>query len=311
MAYRILTINGGGIRGVASARFLSRVEAEYGQSLFGAFDYFAGTSTGALIALHMAVNKASAADCSALYNANNAHEIFDATPWDRLVPVYLQTKPKYDGKGKRKMFRRVFGQKRIQNAKKPVLVTAYDMIDRQIIVFKSDSGDEAGHNPQVWEVADASTAAPMYFPTVESHSKPAKWLLDGGLAANNPSICALAEALKKGINPKDIRLVSVGTGMPNRGVGTARKTGQASQHWGAMEWIKNGLIDHIFAGNMGAADYICKQILDSNYLYVNSPLHNASDDMDNVTNGNLAQLEKLGDEWFASFGARALALLKP
>lgn len=310
MVYRILTINGGGIRGAASARFLSRVEADYGQSLFAVFDYFAGTSTGALIALHMAVNKASAADCYALYNPENAREIFDASPWDRLIPLYLQNQPKYDGKGKNKVLKRVFGQKRIKSARKPVLVTAYDLNDRQIVVFKSDGGSEAEYNPYVHEVADASTAAPLYFPTVESSHKPAKWLLDGGVAANNPSICALAEALKKGINPKDIRLVSVGTGTPNRGHDSPDETGKASQHWGGMEWIKSGLIDHIFAGNMGAADYICKQILGKNYIYVNSALKSASDDMDDVSNGNLDQLEKLGDRWFVTHGRRTLELLK-
>lgn len=309
MTYRILTIDGGGIRGAASARFLSRLEADYGQSLFQAFDYFAGTSTGALIALHMAVNKASAAACYSLYNAKNARELFDASAWDRLIPIYLQNQPKYDGKGKKKVLRRVFGKKHIKSAKKPVLVTAYDLNDRQIVVFKSDGGDEAGYNPLVSEVADASTAAPLYFPTVESGSTPPKWLLDGGLAANNPSICALAEALKKDIKPKDIRLVSIGTGKPNRGHESPDQTGRASQHWGGMEWIKNGLIDHIFAGNMGAADYICKQVLDKKYVYVNSALNQASDDMDNVTQGNLAQLEKLGDEWYATFGTKTLELL--
>lgn len=306
--YRILSLDGGGIRGAATAQFLKALEAALPRSIYQSFDYFAGTSTGGLIAL-LAVNQASTDDCVTLYNADNGGQIMDKSVWDRMVPIYLQTAPKYDGKGKTKVLKRVFKQQRLRSASKPVLITAYDINQRQIVVFKSDGGSESEYNPPVWEVADATSAAPTYFPTVKSSAEPSKWLVDGGVAANNPSMCALAEAIKKGVPLADIRMVAVGTGIPCRGSDDANQTGEASRNWGGVEWLKHGLIDHLFAGSMGAVDYWCKQILGENFIRVNGPLTYARDDIDDVSEGNIFNLRRMGDEWFKLYGKQVSALI--
>lgn len=305
--FTILSLDGGGIRGVITAQFLVQLEHALGRRVFDAFDYFAGTSTGALIALHLAVNKATAQECLNLYSLDNGRRIMDKSVWDRWLPI--ENEPKYDGVGKRQVLTKVFGKTRLVEAKKPVLVTTYDIVKREAAVFKSDGGSNVTAGTSVVEVADATSAAPTYFPTVKTSSDPPRWLVDGGLAANNPAACALAEALKRGYTPAQIRLVSIGTGTPTRGADKGDDMGRASQKWGALGWIMNGLIDHFFAGGSTTVDYLCRQVLGPNFVRVNGPLEGALDDLDAVTEGNLNNLKRLGQSWFERFGKDVGALL--
>jgi patatin-like phospholipase/acyl hydrolase len=302
----ILSLDGGGIRGVATAMFLSQLEKELGNKLYDKFDLFAGTSTGALIALNIAANKATGENCVQLYRAENAQTIMDKSFWDEHLP--MQNQPKYDGKGKKKILKEVFKDKRILDVKKPVLITAYDIILRQIVVFKSKGGFDADYNPKLVEVANATTAAPTYFPTVKSKDDPNRWLVDGGLSANNPSMCALAEALKTH-SPDEIKVLSIGTGIQTRGKEKADELGRESQEWGGIGWLTHGLIDHLFAGNTTATDYHCKQILGDNYVRVDGPLEYCKDDLDDVSQGNIDNLKRMGREWFEQFGEDVMGFL--
>ena len=91
-----------------------------------------------------------------------------------------------------------------------------------------------------YQVADASSAAPTCFPTVGINAVPDKrWLIDGGVVANNPTMCAVSEV--KSAWPEEnlgeLRVLSVGTGSVTRTV-----TGPATRHWGAVEWFVKGHI---------------------------------------------------------------------
>lgn len=306
--FTILSMDGGGIRGVITAQFLVQLEQELGRPIFDAFDYFAGTSTGALIALHLAVNKATAQDCLNLYSLDNGRRIMDKSVWDRMLPI--ENEPKYDGVGKRQVLTEVFRNARLMEAKKPVLVTTYDIVRREAAVFKSEGGSNVDERTTVVEVADATSAAPTYFPTVKTASDPPRWLVDGGLAANNPAACALAEALRSGYSPDAIRIVSIGTGTPTRDADKGDDMGRASQKWGAVGWITHGLIDHFFAGGSTAVDYLCKQVLGERFVRVNGPLEGALDDLDAVTEGNLNNLKRLGQLWFDRIGGDVVRLLR-
>lgn len=302
----ILSIDGGGIRGVITAMFLSQLEKKMESTLYDKFDLFAGTSTGALIALNIAANKATGENCVHLYNVDNAQTIMDKSFWDEHLPI--QNQPKYDGKGKRKALKKVFKDQHLMDVDKSVLITAYDIILRKIVVFKSKGGADSDYNPKLVEVADATTAAPTYFPTIKSKDEPNRWLVDGGLSANNPAMCALAESLKTH-TPNKIKLLSIGTGIQIRGKSKADELGKASQGWGGIGWLKNGLIDHLFAGNTTATDYHCKQILGDNYIRVDGPLIYCNDDLDDVSQVNIDNLKRMGREWYEQFGNDVEAFL--
>src|SRR5690349_19267654 len=99
MTKLVLSLDGGGVRGAASARFLERLEQRLERPLNDAFDLFAGTSTGAIIAGALGVLGMSAAEISPLYSLENIQRIMDKSPWDRAAGL-IQAGPKYDGVGK-------------------------------------------------------------------------------------------------------------------------------------------------------------------------------------------------------------------
>jgi len=191
-----------------------------------------------------------------------------------------------------------FDDKRILEIDKPVLITAYDIISRQVVVYKSEGGSDSQSNPTLREIGDATSAAPTYFPTIKTSETPPRWLIDGGVAANNPSMCALAEALKKNHKIENIRLLSIGTGSPIRGNEIQDKIGKESQEWGGIGWLTHGLIDHLFAGNSTTADYHCKVLLGDHHVRVNGQLKGVLEDLDEVSSGNINNLKKLGSQWY-------------
>lgn len=294
--FRILSLDGGGIRGAAIAQVLLELERDLDAALYDSFDLIAGTSTGGLIALYLAAERATGQALVDLYSAENAQRIMDKSFWDRHLPV--QSEPKYDGKGKTEVLQENFGNKRIRDIEKAVLVTAYDVVARKVVVFKSRGGSDSAYNPTLRELGDATSAAPTFFPTIETSQAPPRWLVDGGLAANNPSMCALAEALRHGNALADIRLLSIGTGTLTRGSKDPEALGRRSQTWGGIGWLRHGLIEHLFAGNSTTCEYQCRVLLGDNYVRVNGPLTDASDDMDDVSDKNIQRLKKHGSKWY-------------
>lgn len=305
----ILAIDGGGIRGMAAAQFLAELEKNIDKSIYDSFDIIAGTSTGAFIALNIAANKASGEDCTELYEYSNAKEIMDESFLDKIVPHQLLLEPKYDGKGKRKILTETFNNKRILDVEKKVMVVSYDIITRHITVFKSWGGAHSSDNPSLVDIADASSAAPTYFPTVKIESTPNKWLIDGGMAANNPAMCAFCSAMNLGYKADEIRLVSVGTGILTRRPSNPDDFGEDSQSWGPIGWIKNNLIDHLFEGNTTSTEYFCEQILGDKYLRINDDLTKASDDIDDVGRKNIARLKEFGTDLYNKFGSKTIELI--
>ena len=307
--FRILSIDGGGIRGALAAQVMYELEQDLpdGQSLYSTFDLIAGTSTGGLIALYLAAARASGQDLIDLYSPENAREIMDKSFWDRLLPV--QTEPKYDGEGKRRVLSRYLGDIRLGDVEKPLIITAYDIILRRIVVFKNTGGSDSVYNPKLAEVGDATSAAPTYFPIVPTDQTPPRWLVDGGLAANNPSMCAIAEALNIPVDLSNIRLLSIGTGVPTRDNHRDQEVGEESRGWGGVEWLNHGLIDHLFAGNTSTCEYQCRALLRDRYVRVTGPLNRGSDDLDDVSAGNIEVLRSLGAEWYEQFEPEVRDLL--
>jgi patatin-like phospholipase/acyl hydrolase len=301
MTKLVLSLDGGGVRGAASARFLERLEQRLERPLNDAFDLFAGTSTGAIIAGALGVLGMSAAEISPLYSLENIQRIMDKSPWDSAAGL-IQAGPKYDGVGKRRTLERYFGNKTLGEARKRTLIVTYDLERRESAILKR-------HHPEhrtlrAVDVIDASSAAPLYFPTVRVDGR---WLIDGGVVANNPTLCAYAEAVRCFPN-EPIRIVSVGTGKRTRKI-----AGEASRGWGAVGWITHDLLGVVMDETV--VEYQAQTLLgEGNYVRVNSDLDEASDvndDLDETSSGNLAALKRLGDAWFERFGAQTLVLIGP
>ena len=317
----ILSLDGGGIRGAAATRFLSfldqKLQHEHETTIRDCVDLFAGTSTGSIIALGLARASLTMQDIDELYDVGKAREIFRENrgwfEWDGV------NAPRYEGQGKTDVLRE--GLK--QNTKigrgednKHVIIVSYDIEKRVPVVVKSTNSEHA--ELSAYQVADASSAAPTYFPTVGLDMQPdvpggKHWLIDGGVVANNPTMCAICEVPMAcpGTPTDQIRVLSIGTGIMTRKI-----NGPASRNWGSVGWFTEGHIFDILTDER-IVSYQARSLLGKgNYIRVNAELRKQpgldappDDAMDDVDDGNITKLRKLGEFWFERYGEQAAQLL--
>jgi patatin-like phospholipase/acyl hydrolase len=297
---RILSLDGGGIRGLVSCLWLAGVEDALTRTgkpgVLKSFDLLAGSSTGAIVACGLAIGLPPQ-QLAELYREQR-HEIFPGMAgrlWSRAGRLFTQgvSAPRYDGKGLEKVLKKVFGAATLGQAKKPLLVTSYDTISRTPIVFKSFKAEHA--ELPMWEVCRASSAAPTYFPvhpmTVEGRRRA---LIDGGVVANNPTACAIAEALRKDArvdSAQDLVVLSVGSGERSRPIDL-----KSAQEWGALEWAIP-IIDVLFDGSTDAVDYIAQHLVGDGYFRLQAELLTGLDDLDDVSATNVAALETMAKDY--------------
>jgi hypothetical protein len=305
-AFRILSFDGGGIRGIIPALWLERLEHHLGSPIADHVDLVAGTSTGAILAAAVGL-RIPMSHVVALYR-KRGKEIFPGGAsqlWSRASRIFTQgaSHPRYDGVGLANALRAelrldgnplpLFG-----DAATRLLITSYDTISREAMVMKS--WDKRYETLPMWEVAKASSSAPTYFPAhVMEVNGAERALVDGGVVANNPAVAALATAVQLSssesgavLNPRALVLGSFGTGALARSI----SKGEARE-WGALEWAIP-IIDVLFDGTADAIDYYLTAVLPpTNYLRFQTPLRVGYDDMDNADATNLAGLTSIAVEY--------------
>lgn len=318
MSKLILSLDGGGIRGAASAHFLELIEQELQttmqKSLRDYVDFYAGTSTGSIIALALATTNMTMSEISALYNVENAKEIFTENKgWFEIDGINA---PKYEGFGKSELLAQHFKQAKIGDITKGkhILVVSYDVEKRTPVIIKSTKQEYLQLLSA--QAADASCAAPSFFPTKNISFPPQQdehWLIDGGVIANNPSMCALAEArIAWPLLPFDeFKVLSIGTGFMTRKI-----NGPASQKWGGLQWLTQGNLIELLSDE-SIVSYQCISLMkQGNYIRVNAKLMQQQglesppdDAMDDISKTNINKLRLLGEFWFTHYGKATIALL--
>jgi len=274
---RILSIDGGGIRGLIPALVLDRLEKQLagqvgdGARLSDYFHLFAGTSTGGLISLALTSPKGVAATELADLYVEDGPKIFDRGLLDAIGNLGGLTGPLYSAKPLEDVLRQRLGESRLSDAKRDLLVTAYDMTERKPFFFKRWRALESeDHDYSIVEAGLATSAAPTYFPshslTVPGDAEPHA-LVDGGVFADDPTIAAIAEALGRssdepaGLTPHDLFVVSLGT---SRYVPHYRQ--RDVSRWGKIRWVVLGgdeppLISAILNGSADGTDYWAHMLL--------------------------------------------------
>ena len=315
MSKLILSLDGGGIRGAATTEFLSLVEKQlkstHNKTVRECVDFYAGTSTGSIIALALATTDMTMSAINQLYNYDNAKEIFSPNRgWFEIDGVNA---PRYEASGKSDVLKREFGKAVLGDvaAGKHVLAVTYGIEKRRPYVLKTTKA--AMTSLSSYEVADASSAAPSYFPTKELSLPPDNedhWLIDGGVIANNPTMCAYSEACR--IWPKEQkRVLSIGTGSHSRKI-----NGPESQHWGAIGWMTKGKIIDILSDEKVVAYQAITISSPGSYIRVNSEMSiqpglpkPPDDAMDDISRANIARLKAMGKFWFDRYGDNVVKLL--
>ena len=297
----ILSVDGGGVKGVAAAQFLYRLEKDILQrSLYDTFDIFCGNSTGAFIVGGIVYAGMSGDDLvHKLYTPENAQKIMDKSIWDKALNV-LQTQPKYDGKGKRELIDEYIpDDMTINDTDQDVMIVTYNVSRQDPHFFKSWVPYK---DSPLRDIIDASSAAPAYYPSVPINVRGYKQIFcDGAMSANNPTDCIYADALK--MYPEcEFRILSIGTGT-HKPTEEDHKKAKESVGWGGIQWMTKGeLLPMIMSGPEEAVDYRCKafsEALGHSYLRINTYMDN--DTMDDVSNENIDRLRKVGDYWFEKF----------
>lgn len=337
---RILSLDGGGIRGIIPALVLEYVEQQLQQKtnnlnarIADFFDMIVGTSTGGILACYYLIpNDNSNERFSSKYNATKALEMYanrgkeifnDAKQksWFGLRQLFNATR--YSAKNLEGIFLETFGDLKYHELMKPCLVTSFDMSSGKAVFFNScETGDKKQNRMfYVRDVARSTSAAPTYFPPamIKNLATGENMVnLDGGVFANNPSMCAYAEARKTNFEQleidkpkaKDLLILSIGTGSMPSDIDNYRR----SKKWSIINWAKT-IPDIMMDGGLDTVNYQMDKIFKSlgpnyqtNYKRINvpndmrfagnkdklKPPYNA--DMSDASDRNIAALKKAGQK---------------
>lgn len=323
---RILSIDGGGMKGIITAILLQRIEElikEYSENpeaaLADYFDLVGGTSTGAIItALLLCADenhrpKYSPADVVELY-MTHGKEIFKKKRFYPVNTLFGLFGSKYTNASFKELLKLYFGELTISDLLKDSAYTAYDTYKRQAVFFSTVTKDkEKVESLLVRDVVLASAAAPTYFPPVHIQNNifPHNCYVDGGLVANNPTLCLMVESLKMpGHNEIcDTMLLSVGS-MSSPNFYPYKKV----KRWGYLGWAVP-LLNILLDGSDETAEYQVDKIfhachIKNQYLRLELQSDREVPGMDAVKSDDLKRFEELGYEMAHIMDARIKIFVK-
>ena len=301
--YRILSIDGGGIRGIIPAALLAEIEKRTGRPVCLLFDLIAGTSTGGILAAGLAAPgspdpdsdaikpRFSAVDLLELYE-KRGKDIFARSLWERVSSVEGLADEKYPSKNIEEVLGEYFADIQLKDVLVDTLVTSYEIEERKPYFFKSTKArsDPERRNHFLRDLARATSAAPTYFEPVAISTvgeKNTRYLVDGGVFAHSPALCAYAEAISAGELRGDILVASLGTGAGTRPIDYDK-----AKDWGKIRWARPA-IDIMMDGVADSVDYQLRQVLPKNRYYrFNCCLREALDDLDATNRANLNALKR-------------------
>jgi len=310
--YRVLSIDGGGIRGVIPALVLAEIEHRTGKPICQLFDLIAGTSTGGILALGFTrpspwqirdkqprVPFYAAKDLVELYMERGKH-LFQKG-WKARIPLLGNLfEEKYLSGAIYAQLDRYFETTWLREAVTEVLITGYEIRTCVPWFFSSRKAKvDSGHDFLMRDVARATSAAPTFF---EPHTLldvfgKRSHLVDGGIFANNPAMCAYVAALNQ--RPMlfplpPIYLVSLGTGQATESISPKK-----AKTWGLAGWARH-ILTMSFDGVSDTVDYQLKTLVGANHYHrMQITLPSKQLAMDNVDASNLKALHRLTTEWLA------------
>jgi patatin-like phospholipase/acyl hydrolase len=286
---KLLSIDGGGIRGIFAIAILQALEEEYQQPIGDLFDVIAGTSTGAIIAAAVSLNKN-------MSEIQKSYQNFGEKIFVRQSKIGL-FKSVYSDRYLRFLLKEAFGELTLEEIRKPLLIPAVDITHCKPFIHYSNYGHPESDDLSIklWDSVLSSCSAPVYFPPNNVEKKYLS--IDGGLWANNPSLVCLTEAthfFNKSL--EDIKILSLGTGLQKIDF-----TSASEKYWGVKHWlpfqfpsmkITPKLLDMALQLSSESISYHCQLLLKDNYLRINEELGEEVPFDDVKYMGELRQLGK-------------------
>jgi hypothetical protein len=299
---RILSIDGGGIRGLIVTVILKEIEEQLGKPMAKIFDMVAGSSTGGMIALALTAPdqqkqpRISAKELANIYH-NDSSCIFESSWKHWLMNLGGLLGPKYETAGLAKLLKDRLGDTKLSQAIIPTLITGYHLEGEEGVQFFSEDAKAFPNDKDclMHEVGLATSAAPIYFDPIDIQFPWGKLgsVVDGGLYTNNPSMLAYVTA-KKHYPKHTIEIYSLGTGQTY-----VEEHNQHLKGRGLLQWISY-IIDHLQIGNTDAGDAALHQLLNEkgerNYFRLNVRISQSHSSMDNISEENITYLYGKGIE---------------
>lgn len=259
--FKILSFDGGGIRGALSIEILYRLTIKY-PNLLDEIDLFTGTSTGSIIAALLA-NGYSVNEIRNIYSIPVAKKIFS--------PVRLNLfKPKFSNENLKEIIGSYFLEDfKMKDLKRKILIPSFDINSEKKHswkpIFFNNFYDTTTSNIDVRDAVLASSSAPTYFQSHESY-------IDGGVVANSPtalSLCLAYSTYKSKYKLDDFRILSIGSGeIPNRIKGK-------NKNWGLIQWainpltLSSPLLSLVMDGMSDLETFYCTELLNKGFHRVN------------------------------------------
>jgi len=311
---RILSIDGGGIRGIIPGQILvileEKLKAKTGNPdarIADFFDLIAGTSTGGILTCaYLMPSKDDQEQNRPKFDARQVvdlylkrgGDIFSVSLGHKLRTMGGVLDEMYSATELEKALDDYFGDTKLSELLKPCLITSYDIKRRMGHFFtQHDARKKKGWDYLVKDVARSTSAAPTYFECsdIQSISEVSYPLIDGGVFVNNPSLCAFAEVYRQyKTAPDKMVILSLGTGYSKKEYDYDK-----AKDWGMIQWVKP-IIDIMMSGVAEVVDYQLRQIFEAigahgQYVRINTELPiDVSPDMDDASPKNLQALKELG-----------------
>lgn len=322
--FRILSIDGGGIRGIVPAVILMELEKQIENLsknkcifLSDYFDLIAGNSTGGIIACGLLSKKHAfrAKDLLDLYMKQGKH-IFQKSWAYRFRSKFGLGNAQFNKTNIEGILKETFGDATLKDFGTSALIPAYSLEDAKPYFFTNHGEITDTNNFYIRDVARATSAAPTYFePALVTNLEGfSRSFVDGGMFANNPTLCAYSEVnkIKPNISAKDMSILSIGTG----GVRYPYKY-EDVKDWGLIGWV-SPVINILMAANQDVVHYQMNKIFDNKLIKKSGGLYTRIDDtieeeskaMEDVSDENLKRLEAFGYKVAEKFSKEIKTLAK-
>ncbi|KAF8391000.1 hypothetical protein HHK36_023300 [Tetracentron sinense] len=321
----VLSIDGGGIRGIIPSTILAFLESKL-QDLDGEeariadyFDVIAGTSTGGLVATMLSApgnnNRPlfAAKDITEFY-LDNCPKIFpqNGTGYINSIKGLFGAirGPKYNGKYLHRKVEELLSDTRIDQTLTDVVIPTFDIkLLKPIIFSASEARKDASMNALLSDICISTSAAPTYLPAHYFETKDSQGytrsfnLIDGGVAANNPTLMAIAHMSKQITTHDQLLVISLGTGAAKC---KEKYSAAEASKWGVFEWLRHSgslpLIDTLCQASMDMVEIPVSSLFkahncERNYLRIQDhTLTGNASSVDIASEENLRNLVKIGED---------------
>lgn len=280
--FRILALDGGGIKGLFSAAVLAKLEQKCNTTIVDHFDLITGTSTGGIIALGLGLGMRPR-EIVEFYVEQGPNIFGNFCQW-RWLLQWIWRKFPQDRLLNALRDPKALGDKVLGASSKRLVIPAYNLGADRVRVFKTPHHAKLTTDWQIpaWQVALATSAAPTFFPACQHIEKTR--LIDGGVWANNPSMVGVVEAISMlGAECSRIKVFSIGT------TDSRKNRRKALNYGGILQWLrKKDVLEVLMRGqSVGVNGQVEHLIGKSSYFRIDPVVPDGIYSLDKVTTDDL------------------------